>query len=109
MARGSDPWAATAEELALTAVHLLIAQTGDVQLWASEPVGCSGLVVLAAVEDRQVEDGFEPGDLPSTWLVDEATADLAIEMLHDAVATGHDVDVGSMVVRAAHATGGHLA
>ncbi|WP_433803571.1 hypothetical protein [Actinomycetospora sp. CA-084318] len=94
---------------AFTAVHLLIAQTGGVQLWASEPVGCSGLVVLAAADDRQVEDGFEPRSLPSTWLVDEATADRAVEMLQDAVATGHDVDIDHIVVRAAHATGGHLA
>ncbi|GAA4852582.1 hypothetical protein GCM10023201_52050 [Actinomycetospora corticicola] len=65
-------------------------------------------MVLAAVDDRHVEDGCEPGSLPSTWLVDVATAELAVEMLQDAVATGHDVDIDHIVVRAAQATGGRL-
>ncbi|WP_285596341.1 hypothetical protein [Actinomycetospora sp. NBRC 106378] len=61
--------------------------------------------MLAAVDDPHVEDWFEPGRLPSTWLVDVAAAELAVEMLHDAVTTGRDVDIDLIVDRAARAVG----
>ncbi|NYD39801.1 hypothetical protein [Actinomycetospora corticicola] len=64
--------------------------------------------MLAAVDDRHGEEWFEPGRLPSTWLVDVATAELAVEMVHDTVTTGRDVDIDLIVDRAARTIGSKL-
>lgn len=64
----------------------------------SRPLGCSALVVVAVVEDSDEQPRWESAAAPrSVWVIDQAAAELAREMWHDATeaagAAGRDPDV----------------